>query len=138
LIKALEENTSERSNKSIPKILTRQLSPVKPLEGYSKNMKLNLFKGQSSHNYVNPVNELEYKNSFGSDDLSENTSNYDLKLNEFVHKKSLAITMHKRDTLKNLSTLRKVHSNKMQIERKKVFEIAKNMVNSKSSNLQTM
>ena len=52
--------------------------------------------------------------------------------------KSLAIKLEKKEALKNMSTLRKVHSNKVRLEQKRIKDILKSNLSNKISNLKFM
>ena len=68
-----------------------------------------------------------------SDEMNPSDDLYSLS-----REKSLALKMQKRETLRNLSTLRKVHSNKVKLERNKVKEMAHQMIKNKASNLKDL
>jgi len=141
--KSFNDLSSEKSSYSLPKRVSRQMSPVKPLDPYPKSLKLSLFKNKSTRQNASAVNDFKIEEIRESDSLSDQNSLNDSKIeyleNEsvynFVQKRSLAIKIHKKETLKNLSTLRKVHSNKIKQERKKVFDMAQHLVTTKTNNL---
>lgn len=57
--KSFNDLSSEKSSYSLPKRVSRQMSPVKPLDPYPKSLKLSLFKDKSTRQNASAVNDFK-------------------------------------------------------------------------------
>ncbi|CAI2387404.1 unnamed protein product [Moneuplotes crassus] len=108
-------------------------SPMKSVKSISPNLRRGRF--QNPIKYDEESSEIQSSELLSSvGDLGSPTST----INSLVKQKSLAITMTKRESLKNMNTLRIVHENKIKEERKRIYQISENLVNKKQAKLKNL
>ena len=123
-LEAHSTNKSSKFNSQSPK----KIAKISPIEHKKKSSNFVL----DQEGLYDDLSDL----NFGNTSMGGDNSSHEILL--LSREKSLAIKLEKKEALKNMSTLRKVHSNKVRLEQKRIKDILKSNLSNKISNLKFM